>query len=296
MGRPRDGDQTAADAALARAQATLAAQAEEIEHLRRQVANDALARELREAVTLAAAAATIATPVTHAHLLRMIVETAAQVISARSAALFLIDDAAQELIFEVALGPKADEVQKHRVPLGHGIAGLVAVSGQPMAVSDASNDPRQASDIARAVGYVPESILCVPLISGDQVIGVLELLDKVGMPAFTADDMHVLGLFANQAGVAIAQSRSRDSLAAFLVDLLRSGSDGERAERMMLERRARAFGDDLESGVVSFREALELAEFVREISWQGEREFEACRAILRGFADYLRLRPARGGW
>jgi GAF domain-containing protein len=296
MGRPRDGDQTAADAALARAQATLAAQAEEIEHLRRQVANDALARELREAVTLAAAAATIATPVTHAHLLRMIVETAAQVISARSAALFLIDDAAQELIFEVALGPKADEVQKHRVPLGHGIAGLVAVSGQPMAVSDASNDPRQASDIARAVGYVPESILCVPLISGDQVIGVLELLDKVGMPAFTADDMHVLGLFANQAGVAIAQSRSRDSLAAFLVDLLRSGSDGERAERMMLERRARAFGDDLESGVVSFREALELAEFVREISWQGEREFEACRAILRGFADYLRLRAARGGW
>jgi signal transduction protein with GAF and PtsI domain len=281
--------------ALARAEATVAAQQEEIERLRRQAANHVLAQELREAVVLAAAAGTIGTPVSQKQLLRMIVETAADVISARSAALFLIDVEAQELVFEVALGPKAEEVQKHRVPLGHGIAGLVALSAQPIAVSDASNDPRQAADIARAVGYMPQSILCVPLFYGDQVIGVLELLDKEGTPAFTAGDMHALGLFANQAAVAIEQSRTHDSLAAFLVGLLRPDGAGPSGEQTTVETRARAFAEDVEIGDVSFREAMELAEMVREISWQGEREFEACRAILRGFADYLRLRPDIGG-
>jgi GAF domain-containing protein len=254
-----------------------------------------LAQELSEAVVLAAAAGTIGTPVSQKQLLRMIVETAADVISARSAALFLIDVGAQELVFEVALGPKAEEVQKHRVPLGHGIAGLVALSAQPIAVSDASNDPRQAADIARAVGYMPQSILCVPMFYGDQVIGVLELLDKEGAPAFTAGDIHALALFANQAAVAIEQARTHDSLAAFLIGLLRPDRAGPSGEQTTVETRVRAFAEIVESGDVSFREAMELAEMVREISWQGEREFEACRAILLGFANYLRLRPDVGG-
>ena len=54
----------------------------------------------------------------------MIVEAAAQVISARAASLFLVNEETQELIFEVALGQKAQEVKKFSVPLGHGIAGL----------------------------------------------------------------------------------------------------------------------------------------------------------------------------
>jgi len=63
----------------------------------------------------------IAEPMSHSRLLEMIVETAAQVISAEAASLFLIDQESQELIFEVALGQKADEVKHFRVPLGHGI-------------------------------------------------------------------------------------------------------------------------------------------------------------------------------
>src|SRR5207245_1557500 len=117
-----------------------------------------------------------------------------------------INEETHELIFEVALGQKAQEVKKFAIPLGHGIAGLVAVSGQPMAISDAQRDPRQASDIARSVGYVPQSILCVPLFYNDQIIGVLELLDKADASSFTAADMETLGLFANQAAVAIEQS------------------------------------------------------------------------------------------
>ena len=186
-----------------REQEELARAREEISGLRRRLADERSAEELRDALTLAAAAGAIASPVEHSRLLEMIVETAARVIPSRAASLFLIDEETEELVFEVALGSKADEVRKFRVPLGHGIAGLVAVSGQPMAVSDAAKDPRQAADIAESVGYAPESILCVPLFYEEEITGVLELLDREGAPSYGPADMATLGLFANQAAVAI---------------------------------------------------------------------------------------------
>lgn len=276
----RSGDDVRA--ALAEAKETIARQGREIERLRRRV-DDHGGGELREALTLTAAAGAIGSPVTHGRLLEMIVETAAAVIGAKAGALFLIDEAAGELIFEVAIGPKADAAKRFRVPLGHGIAGLVAVSGQPMAVADADQDPRQASDIARAAGYVPRSILCVPLVYGERVIGVLELLDKDGAATFGAHDMETLGLFANQAAVAIEQSRARTHLGALFSELI-----GERDAS--LGKTAAAFAARLEGEDAEFKRTIELAELVNEIAWQGDDERRACFAILRGFAEYLRVR------
>ena len=274
--------------ALSRAQETIAWQAEKIERLEGRLADERFAEDLRGVMILIGAAGTIASPVSHSRLLEMIVETAAHVIFARAGALFLVDEEAQELIFEVALGSKAEEVKKFRVPLGHGIAGLVAASGQPMAVSDAASDPRQAADIARSVGYAPESILCVPLFYNEQVIGVLELLDKEGAPSFSATDMEDLSLFANQAAVAIEQSRTNRNLAALLGEVLESlggpGDDGG------LQERAQAFAERLEEDA-TFNQALDLARLVQEISHQGENEMRGCQAILRGFAEYLRSKP-----
>src|SRR5687768_15206925 len=89
---------------------------DEVARLRRELADERFAGELKEALTLAAAAGTIASPVAHSRLLEMIVETAASVIPSRSAALFLVDEEAEELVFEVALGPEAPQVRKFRVP------------------------------------------------------------------------------------------------------------------------------------------------------------------------------------
>lgn len=276
---------------LAEARATIARLTEEIGRLRRRLADERLVDDLRDALTLVATAGTIATSVPHARLLEMIVETAADVIGARAGALFLVDEDGDELIFEVAIGPKAAEVKRFRVPIGHGIAGLVAVTGQPMAVANAREDARQAKDIAESVGYLPESILCVPLFYGDRTIGVLELLDKEGQPTFSATDLDTLALFADQAGVAVEQSRTHRDLAALLSELLGAADTADAA----LHARARGFVAAVEAEDVSFREALELATLVQEIAWSGERESNACRTMLRGFAEYLRLRPAAGG-
>jgi GAF domain-containing protein len=266
---------------------------EEISRLRRRLADERFAEELGEVLSLAATAGTIASPVTHSRLLEMIVETAASVIPSRAAALFLIDREADELIFEVALGQQADEVRKFRVPLGHGIAGLVAVSGQPMAISDAESDPRQAADIAESVGYRPESILCVPLFHEEEVIGVLELLDRKGMPSYSAADVEAVGLFANQAAVAIEQSRNQQNLSALLGEVLGSLGSVPEHRRVGLQEGALSFAAGVEESA-SHRRALDLAALVREISVRGEEEHEACRTILEGFSGYLRSRPYEG--
>ncbi len=288
-GEPGGGDREA----LARARRKMEEQAREIERLKRRLGDERFAEDLRDALALAAAAGTIASPVSHSRLLEMIVETAANVIFARAAALFLVDEEAEELIFEVALGSKAEEVKKFRVPLGHGIAGLVAVSGQPMAVSG-EDHPSQATDIAESVGYKPQSILCVPLFYHDQIIGVLELLDKEGAPSFSPEDMQDLGFFANQAAVAIEQSKINRNLVALLGETLHSvgeGASGRSLGQGGLQERARAFAQGLEEDP-AFRQALELARLVREIAHEGEHELAGCRAILRGFAEYLRSKPA----
>src|SRR5262245_31006173 len=75
-------------------------------------------RELRRALTLAATVGTVVAAVPRSRLLEMIVRTAAHVLSARAGTLFLLDEEAQELTFEVATGPNAAEAKKFRVPLG----------------------------------------------------------------------------------------------------------------------------------------------------------------------------------
>jgi signal transduction protein with GAF and PtsI domain len=228
--------------------------------------------DLRDLLARAGVALAEPAPVERGKLLEMIVRVAARVISSRAGSLFLVDPDTEELVFEVAIGPKAHEIKHLRVPLGHGIAGLVAASGQPMAIADASDDPRHAADVARAAGYAPKSILCVPLVLGDEVIGALELLDKEGDETFTAGDMELLGLFAAQAAVTIAQSRAHENMRA----LLGFGTPSSPASTI---------GPGSESAQ---QEILAMAAIIAEIARYGPSALEACHSILTSFASYLR--------
>ncbi|MGA7670201.1 MAG: GAF domain-containing protein [Nitrolancea sp.] len=275
------------DEALTRAQSTIEEQRAEIDRLRRRLGEEQLADELRRVFTLAATTGIVAAPVAPTNLLRIIVQVAADVISARAGSLFLIDRDQQDLVFAVAIGPKAEEVEQFRVPLGHGVAGIVALTGQAMAVSDVQSDPRHASDISQSVGYLPQSLLCVPLFYGDEIIGVLELLDKEGdASSFGPTDIDHLGLFAGLAAVAIEQSRAHQNLGTLLGELLTPTDDGRGIQPDVAER-VRGMIQSLE-GDDAYRETLEIAHLIEEIAHQGESERAAVRAILRGFYEYLR--------
>jgi GAF domain-containing protein len=131
---------------------------------------------------------------------------------------------------------------------------------------------------------MPDSLLCVPLVFADDVVGVLELMDKEGAAAFDNADIEVLGLFASLAAVAIEQSQTRSQLTSLLhqVSTLQdaSGRSADLAELVSsVEQEPR------------FRRTLELAQLVHQIGQAGEAELDTCAGMLRSFAGYVRTRP-----
>jgi len=271
-------------------QELLEQQKREIEQLRTHLEQEHFAQDLRRLLASSSEVGLVLSPFSRSHLLEMIVQAAMQFINARSSSLFLIDEATQELVFEVAMGPAAKEAQKFRVPLGHGIAGLVALTGQSMAIAQAQQDERLATDIAFAVNYIPENILCVPLFYDDRVIGVLEMLDKQGKASFSPEDMVILGQFANLAAVAIAQSSAFQDQQRFFQAMVRSFGGLQTEQRAQLSSQAAIFTRWADTTDRLSARARELALYVNELIFDGEQSCELCTNVLQSFVSRIRER------
>lgn len=266
---------------LARVQEALGQRDQELETLKKQLEREQFARELSKVLAYSTISNIILSPFTHSRLLEMVVSTAMQVISALSGSLFLIDEETQDLTFEIALGPSAQEAKKFRVPLGHGIAGMVAMTGQPMAIADAQQDDRLAVDIATSIDYIPKSILCVPLFYNDRIIGALELLDKIDASSFLPMDMKVLGLFANIAAIAIAQSHAYHDQQTILTSLLQAFGKRDPEYQQNLSHQALNFSNWMQNENAINTLGRELALLVHELIQASEQDGEMCRQILQ---------------
>jgi GAF domain-containing protein len=150
-------------------------------------------------------------------LLRSIVQTARAIFGARASSVFLLDETADELVFEASAGDEVDLVGK-RFPSSTGIAGWVLVTRQPLVVEDVSEDPRFARDFAESTGYVPKGLMAVPLLHEERALGVLEVLDRPHRSRFTLQEMELLGLFANQAAIALELLQQSRRARAVLAD------------------------------------------------------------------------------
>lgn len=155
--------------------------------------------KLRDAV----AAGVLAAEAGHRELLQSIVEVARAIFGARASSIFLLDTATDELIFEAVAGEGASSLVGKRLPSGTGIAGWVLVTGQPLVLDDLEQDPRFARDVAESTGYVPKSLMAVPLLHGEEALGVLQVLDRPQRERFSLQEMELLGLFGNQAAIAL---------------------------------------------------------------------------------------------
>src|SRR5690606_33231765 len=93
-----------------------------------------------------------------------------------------------------------------RVSAGRGLVGEVAATGEPVIVNDVNADPRWGGELSQGT-FQTLNVLAVPLVTQDNVIGVLEVLNKRGGAAFTRDDVDLLTAFAGQAAVAIENAR-----------------------------------------------------------------------------------------
>ena len=136
-------------------------------------------------------------------LLQATVEVARSIFHAKAASVFLLDDEADELVFEAVAGEGADELIGRRFPSSTGIAGWVLVTRQPLVIDDVTTDSRHSREAAESTGYVPKGVMAVPLLVEERALGVLEVLDRPADMRFTLAEVDLLGLFANQAAIAL---------------------------------------------------------------------------------------------
>jgi len=155
--------------------------------------------ELKAAV----AAGVVGSQATFRSLLESVTEVARAIFGAEAASVFLLDEETDELVFEAIAGYGADTLIGQRFPSSTGIAGWVLVTRQPLVIEDVTEDPRFAKDFAEGTGYVPKGLMAVPLLHEERVLGVLEVLDRPQRSQFSLVEMDLLGLFANQAAIAL---------------------------------------------------------------------------------------------
>jgi len=184
-------------------------------------------------------------------LLQATVETARGIFHAKAASVFLLDEATDELVFEAVAGEGSETLLGKRFPSSTGVAGWVLVTRQPLVVDDLSKNTRFSRDAAASTGYVPRSLMAVPLLAEDTALGVLEVLDRPADVPFTLAEMDLLGLFGNQAAIALdLLRRARRAQAAL-------AGDGELAALARFAARLEAAEDEQREAGLALLGALE---------------------------------------
>jgi GAF domain-containing protein len=156
-------------------------------------------RELEAAV----ASGVLASEEQHRALLHSIVEVARAIFNAKASSIFLLDEEADELVFEAVAGEGSETLIGRRIPSSTGFAGWVLVTRQPIVVEDVADDPRFARNVAEDTGFVPRGLMAVPLLHEEQALGVLQVLDRPQNAQFSLAEMDLLSMFANQAAIAL---------------------------------------------------------------------------------------------
>lgn len=152
-------------------------------------------------------------------LLNRIIEAARDISGSEAASILLYDDAGKQLYFQAATN--MDPLMRGiSVPMDS-IAGWIVTNRQAVRISDVNKDQRYFKTVAKTVSFATQSIMGVPLITKDKVVGVLEVLNKQ-QGEFSESDESLLTVLGAQAAVAIENTRlfqQSDLIAEFVHEL-----------------------------------------------------------------------------
>lgn len=206
--------------------------------------------------------------------IEQLLSASAATMGSNEASVLIRDGDEGDLRFLAAIGEVADQLRDMKVPAGKGIAGFVLSSGQPMVVSDVGGEETFYAEVDKATGYSTQMMLATPLRHNDEVIGVLEYINRSGPPPwepFTPAEMDKAALCAD----ALASLVSAYESAKLFRDL---------GERLMSEDSdalvdVRAWLSGVRDSA-EHKEMMELALLLRELASRGDAERAMCRELL----------------
>ncbi|HEM62054.1 MAG TPA: GAF domain-containing protein, partial [Chloroflexi bacterium] len=164
-------------------------------------------------------------------VLRLAMEGISRIIRVEAGSLLLLDETTNELIFRMSLHGGLRQNPSLRLSVGQGIAGWVVKEGKPLLVPDVQAEPRHYAEASERFGLESRSILCVPLVIRDHVIGAIELINKLE-GEFTMEDLELSNSMAATVAIALENARLYTELAEFARELERSQAQLLRAEKL----------------------------------------------------------------
>jgi len=141
-------------------------------------------------------------------ILQKIMQTIGDYFRPSNWSLLLVDESKNELYFEIVVGEVSNKIKDIRIKMGEGIAGWVALHGQPLLVPDVNQDPRFLRKIDKISHFSTESIIAVPMKIKDKVLGVVELINKNELNPLNKRDLEILTTVADYAAIALENSRN----------------------------------------------------------------------------------------
>lgn len=147
------------------------------------------------------------------------IEASIKITNSEAGSLLLYDKNTKELYFDVAIGEKADKIKTVRLKLGQGIAGWVALNKEVLIINDVQNDPRFFKKADEQSGFITKSMICLPVVSKDKLIGVLQAINKIN-GSFNDYDTELLKALANQVAVAIENAKLYNELKETLYEIV----------------------------------------------------------------------------
>jgi GAF domain-containing protein len=136
-------------------------------------------------------------------LLNRIIYEAVRMVDGVDGSLLLVDEESQELVFAVTRGVLQEKLRGYRIPLDTGIAGWVVAHREPVIENDVSRSKRFSSLVDRQFQFRTQSLMAVPLISRDKVLGVIEIVNNFSGRPFNERDLEMLLLLSPIAATAI---------------------------------------------------------------------------------------------
>jgi Nif-specific regulatory protein len=171
-------------------------------------------------------------------LLSQIIESSTRLVGAEAASLVLREPATGKLRFAIASGPRKDELFDKVIDSDEGIVGWVARQGKSLIVNDPERDPRFSPSVAKAVDFPAKSIMAVPMTVKGDLVGVIEVVNKIKGRYFSDEDLRWLEIFALQAAIAVDNARFLQKTSAELAFLSEKAMKGEGWHNLVFASRA----------------------------------------------------------
>ncbi len=140
-------------------------------------------------------------------LLQNILQNAVDMLNCEGGSLLLLDQQTEELVFRAVVEPVTTDLIDKRMAPGTGIAGKAYKTRQPVMVNNCLLSGEEICNPYEMTGVKPLALLAVPLEVKDDVIGVIEIVNRRDGQPFTSDDQSLLAAYAGQASIAFENAR-----------------------------------------------------------------------------------------